>query len=150
MLPGQATFSSSQVVNIEDLRHLARRRFPRAVFDYLDGGADCEITLRENCSALDEIYLRPFSGVAFESVDLGVRILGHNLSLPFLLAPVGYSRLMHPDGELAAARGRRLGHSLHPVHHFRSQTRRRQSSHERPRLVPALPARWARRCGSRD
>jgi len=104
MRPGQATFSSSQVVNIEDLRRLARRRLPRAVFDYLDGGADREITLRENCSAFDEIYLRPSSAVAFEHVDLGVRILGHQLSLPFLLAPVGYSRLMHPEGELAAAR----------------------------------------------
>ena len=104
MRSADATFSSSQVVNIEDLRRLARQRLPRAVFDYLDGGADREITLRENCSAFDEIYLRPSSAVGFEHVDLGVRILGRQLSLPFLLAPVGYSRLMHPEGELAAAR----------------------------------------------
>ena len=95
---------SSKVVNIEDLRHLARRRLPRAVFDYLDGGADCEITLNENCSAFNKIYFRPSSAVAFEHVDLGIRILGHQLALPFPLAPIGYSRLMHPEGELAAAR----------------------------------------------
>lgn len=94
----------SRVVNIEDLRHLAHRRLPRAVFDYLDGGADREITLNENCSAFNKIYFRPSSAVAFEHVDLGVRILGHQLPLPFLLAPIGYSRLMHPEGELAAAR----------------------------------------------
>jgi isopentenyl diphosphate isomerase/L-lactate dehydrogenase-like FMN-dependent dehydrogenase len=95
---------SSKVINIEDLRRLAWRRVPRAVFDYLDGGADRELTLRENCSAFDRVYLRPSSAVAFEHVDLGVRILGHQVALPFLLAPVGYSRIMHPEGELAAAR----------------------------------------------
>jgi isopentenyl diphosphate isomerase/L-lactate dehydrogenase-like FMN-dependent dehydrogenase len=95
---------SSKVVNIEDLRHLARRRLLRAVFDYLDGGADREITLIENCSAFNKIYFRPSSAVAFEHVDLGICILGHQLALPFLLAPIGYSRLMHPEGEPAAAR----------------------------------------------
>lgn len=104
MASGPGALASSKVVNIEDLRHLARRRLPRAVFDYLDGGADREITLSENCSAFNKIYLRPSSAVAFENVDLGVRILGQQLALPFLLAPVGYSRLMHPEGELAAAR----------------------------------------------
>src|SRR5262245_24192112 len=96
--------SSRQVVNIADLRRLAQRRLPRAVFDYLDGGADAELTLRENCSAFDQIYFLPCTAVAFENADLRVRVLGHELGLPFLLAPVGYSRLMHPAGEVAAAR----------------------------------------------
>jgi L-lactate dehydrogenase (cytochrome) len=76
---------------------------PKAVFDYLDGGAEGEVTLRENCRAFDDITFRPRHAVALESCDLRVRVLGLDLSLPFLLAPVGYSRVMHPGGEVAAA-----------------------------------------------
>lgn len=99
-----AALSSSRVVNIEDLRRLARRRLPRAVFDYLDGGAESEITLRENTRAFEDICFRPRSAVAFPECDLRVRVLGHDLAFPAILAPVGYSRLMHPGGEVAAAR----------------------------------------------
>src|SRR5271154_41313 len=92
------------VVSIDDLRPLARRRLPKAVFDYLDGGAEGEVTLRENCRAFEDITFRPRHAVALASCDLCTRVLGFDLSLPFLLAPVGYSRLMHPGGEVAAAR----------------------------------------------
>jgi L-lactate dehydrogenase (cytochrome) len=92
------------VVCVEDLRPLARRRLPQAVFDYVDGGAEGEVTLRENCRAFDEITFRPRHAVAVPSCDLRTRVLGCNLALPFLLAPVGYTRLMHPGGEVAAAR----------------------------------------------
>ena len=95
--------TSPRVINIEDLRRLAKRRLPRVVFDYLDGGADDEITLLENSRAFKDIYFRPRSGVSFAHCDLSTRILGRALSLPILLAPMGYSRLMHPKGELAAA-----------------------------------------------
>jgi len=93
-----------QVVNIDDLRRLARRRLPRSVFDYLDGGAEDEWTLRENPRAFDDILFRPRSAVAFPKCDLRVSVVGHDLAFPALLAPVGYSRLMHPLGELAGAR----------------------------------------------
>ena len=93
-----------QVVNIDDLRRLARRRLPRSVFDYLDGGAEDEWTLRENQRAFDDILFRPRSAVAFPKCDLRVSVVGHDLAFPALLAPVGYSRLMHPLGELAGAR----------------------------------------------
>jgi L-lactate dehydrogenase (cytochrome) len=92
------------VVCIEDFRPIARRRVPRAVFDYLDGGAEGEVTLRENCRAFQDVTFRPRHAVALGKCDLGVRVLGFDLALPFLLAPVGYSRLMHPGGEVAAAR----------------------------------------------
>ena len=91
-------------VNIEDLRRMARRRLPRVVFDYIDGGAEGEITLRENCRAFEAISFRPRHAVPVPGGDLRTRVLGHELSLPFMLAPVGYSRLMHPEGEKAAAR----------------------------------------------
>jgi len=83
---------------------MARRRLPKAVFDYLDGGAEGEVTLRENCRAFEDVTFRPRHAVALENCELGTRVLGFDLSLPFLLAPVGYSRLMHPGGEVAAAR----------------------------------------------
>jgi isopentenyl diphosphate isomerase/L-lactate dehydrogenase-like FMN-dependent dehydrogenase len=97
-------FDSPRVVNIADLRRLARRRLPRAVFGYLDGGAEDEVTLRENTRAFEAIYFRPRNAVALDACDLGVRVLGHELALPMMLAPIGYSRLLHPGGEVAAAR----------------------------------------------
>lgn len=95
---------SPRIVSIEDFRPAARRRLPKVVFDYLDGGAEGEVTLRENRRAFEEVTLRPRQAVIFTQCDLRTRVLGFDLSLPFLLAPVGYSRLMHPDGEVAASR----------------------------------------------
>ena len=94
---------SSQVVNIEDLRHLAQRRLPKSVFDYLDGGAEAELTLAENCRAFRDVIFRPRGAVAVADCNLKTNVLGHELSFPAMLAPVGYSRLMHPGGEVAAA-----------------------------------------------
>jgi L-lactate dehydrogenase (cytochrome) len=93
-----------RVISIEDLRALARRRLPDVVFDYVDGGAEGEVTLRENRRAFDAVTFRPRQAVAVPRCDLRTRVLGFDLALPALLAPVGYSRLMHPSGEVAAAR----------------------------------------------
>jgi len=103
-MTGARAVASPHVVCIEDFRPLARRRIPKAVFDYLDGGAEGEVTLRENCRAFQDVTFRPRHAVALASCALGTRVLGFDLALPFLLAPVGYSRLMHPGGEVAAAR----------------------------------------------
>jgi len=96
--------SSPRVVCIEDFRPIARRRLPQSVFDYLDGGAEGEVTLRENCRVFNDVTFRPRHAVAVAQCDLRTRVMGFDLALPFLLAPVGYSRLMHPGGEVAAAR----------------------------------------------
>jgi L-lactate dehydrogenase (cytochrome) len=95
--------ASTRVVCIADLRTLARKRVPKVVFDYLDGGAEGEVTLRENCRVFDDITFRPRHAVATAQCDLRTSVLGMKLALPFLLAPVGYSRLMHPGGEVVAA-----------------------------------------------
>src|SRR5262249_30682155 len=63
-----------------------------------------ELTLRDNCQAFHEVTFRPRQAVAVGHCDLRTRVLGQDLPLPLLLAPVGYSRLMHPGGEVAAAR----------------------------------------------
>jgi L-lactate dehydrogenase (cytochrome) len=94
----------ARAVNIEDLRNMARKRVPRAVFEYLDGGAEGECTLRENLRAFQEVTFRPRGAVETKSCDTRVRVLGHELAFPALLAPVGYTRLLHPGGEMAAAR----------------------------------------------
>ena len=95
---------SPHVVCIEDFRPMARQRLPKSVFDYLDGGAEGEVTLRENCRVFEDVTFRPRHAVALADCSLCTSVLGFHLSLPFLLAPVGYSRLMHPSGEVAAAR----------------------------------------------
>src|SRR3954464_12158115 len=95
---------SSPVVNIDDLRRLAKRRLPRVVFDYIDGGAESERTLRENCRVFDDVTLRPRGAIAVPSVELRTTVLAHALELPFLLAPIGSSRMFFPKAEVHAAR----------------------------------------------
>jgi isopentenyl diphosphate isomerase/L-lactate dehydrogenase-like FMN-dependent dehydrogenase len=97
--------SQPNVVNIADLRDAARRRLPDVVFDYIDGAAEDGFTLRDNVKAFEEVMFRPRLAVKIPHVDLSTRVLGVDLDVPALLAPVGYSRLMHPRGELAAAAG---------------------------------------------
>src|SRR5690348_1631080 len=95
---------SPNVVCINDLRSIAEQRVPKSVFDYLDGGAEGEVTLRENCRVFEDVTFRPRQAVTVPGCELCTRFLGLELSFPALLAPVGYSRLMHPGGEVAAAR----------------------------------------------
>ena len=98
------TLAAHRVVCIDDLRRAARRRLPRVVFDYIDGGAEAETTLGENCRAFDRIALRPRSAVAVPAVDITTTVLGTKLELPFILAPIGSSRLFYPHAEEHAAR----------------------------------------------
>jgi isopentenyl diphosphate isomerase/L-lactate dehydrogenase-like FMN-dependent dehydrogenase len=92
-----------RIINIKDLRSAAKRRLPRVVFDYIDGGAEDEWTLRENCLAFEEVTFRPRCAVATPACDLRASVLGASLSMPLILTPVGSSRLMYPRGEEAAA-----------------------------------------------
>jgi isopentenyl diphosphate isomerase/L-lactate dehydrogenase-like FMN-dependent dehydrogenase len=94
----------SRVVNVNDLRSIALRRLPKVVFDYLDGGADGEATLQENCRAFATVTFRPRQGVPVSNCEMRTRVLGLDISFPAILAPIGYSRLMHPGGEVVAAR----------------------------------------------
>jgi L-lactate dehydrogenase (cytochrome) len=91
-------------INIDDLREAARRRLPRMVFDYIDGGAERETTLAANTRAFADVLFRPRSAVATPRCDLTTTVLGTPLRLPFLLAPIGSSRLFFPRGEEVAAR----------------------------------------------
>lgn len=92
------------VLDYADVRQAARRVLPRLLFDYVDGGADDELTMRRNSSRLNEISLRPRTGTWVPRPDLATEVLGVKLSMPVLTAPCGGMRLVHPDGDLAVAR----------------------------------------------
>ena len=77
---------------------------PRVVFDYIDGGADAEVTLRDNVKAFEQLTFRPRGAVAVPSCDLQTTVMGATLELPYILAPVGSTRLFYPNGEVLAAR----------------------------------------------
>ncbi len=122
MTMARRAVAAPRVISIEDLRSLSRRRLPEVVFDYLDGGAEDEVTLRENRRAFDAVTFRPRQAVPVPQCDLRARVLGVDLALPALLAPVGYSRLLHPSGEMAAARaagGAGTGYILSTVSGYR-------------------------------
>lgn len=91
-------------LNVEDARRRARRILPRVVFDYVDGGADDEVTMAENVAAWRRLAFRPRMGGEPGEPRLGTTVLGRPVSLPVLLAPCGLVRLMHPDGAAGAAR----------------------------------------------
>src|ERR1700740_1323478 len=93
----------SSAVSIADFRRLARRRLPRMVFDYIDGGAEDEITLRENCRAFAEVKLRLPSAGGRRAGGRETTVLGPRHALPFLLAPIGSSRMFYPRAEIVAA-----------------------------------------------
>jgi L-lactate dehydrogenase (cytochrome) len=103
MSPSTKELASPAVVNIADLRQMAERRLPKAVFDYLDGGSDDEVTLRENCRVFENYTFRPRQAVKITELNLRTKVLGTEISFPAWLAPVGYSRVMHPGGEVVAA-----------------------------------------------
>src|SRR3989442_10171255 len=104
MRPMSRWVEPPRVLNIDDLRRAAKRRLPRGVFDYIDGGAEDEWTLRANSLAFEAVTFRPRCAVAVPSCDLRTVVLGTSLPMPLILAPVGSCRLMYPRGEEAAAR----------------------------------------------
>src|SRR3954462_15991851 len=90
--------NTSRAVNIEDLRQAARRRLPRAVFDYIDGGADREHTRGRNSRAYDEIIFRPRCAVAAPNYDMRTTVLGTEIGMPINPAPAGTTRTLTPRG----------------------------------------------------
>lgn len=91
--------------NIADLRLLARKRLPRMVFDYIDGGADDEVTLKRNLERFRESELTWDALVDVENIDTSTTVMGAQMRLPFFISPTASSRLFHPrDGECGVAR----------------------------------------------
>ena len=91
-------------VNIEDLRRLAKRRLPRAIFDFFDGGAEDEVTLRENRAAFERVRLLPKVLVNVKQVDTSIRLFGTPSNLPLAIAPTGGISAGRYGAELILAR----------------------------------------------
>lgn len=89
---------------VEDLRAIARRRTPRAVFDYTDGAAESETSLRRARSAFRDVEFHPSVLRDVSNVDTSTNILGKPSALPFSLAPTGFTRMMNHEGEPAVVR----------------------------------------------
>jgi isopentenyl diphosphate isomerase/L-lactate dehydrogenase-like FMN-dependent dehydrogenase len=95
---------SRPVVNIADLRGRARLRLPRAIFDYIDGGAEDEVTLRENMRAFERVSFVPRMLVDATTRDMSTTVLGQKIDVPIILAPCGMPGIFWPNGEVLAAR----------------------------------------------
>jgi L-lactate dehydrogenase (cytochrome) len=89
---------------IADLRAIARRRTPRAVFDYTDGGAEDEVTLRHATEAFERVEFAPRILRDVSLTDTSTSILGQPSALPMAFAPTGFTRMMHHEGEAAVVR----------------------------------------------
>jgi L-lactate dehydrogenase (cytochrome) len=94
---------SASFLNVADARLRARRTLPRVVFDYVDGGAEDELTMHANMAAFRDIAFRPRMAVGAGAPSLSIRLFGEMLRLPVILAPCGLTRLLHPDGPIGAA-----------------------------------------------
>ncbi len=93
----------ARILSYEDARQGARRILPRAVFDYVDGGAEDEATLRRNVDAFKELTFRPRMAVRNPEPNLATTVLGTPISMPVMTAPCGGMRLVHPDGDIGIA-----------------------------------------------
>ena len=93
-----------RAASVDDLRAIARRRLPRGVFDSVDGGAEDELTLAANRAAFDATGFRPRVLRNVSAVDVSSTLLGEPVAYPLTLAPTGFTRIVHPEGELAVAR----------------------------------------------
>lgn len=89
--------------NFQDFRELARRRLPGPIFNYIDGGADDEVTLRENTAAFERCDLLPSVLNGVSEVDMSVTVLGQKLDMPLYCSPTALQRLFHHQGERAVA-----------------------------------------------
>ena len=97
-------------LTVEDMRRIAKRRLPRGVFDYIDGGAEDERALANNSAAFGLIEFCPNVLRDVSEIDVSTTLLGKPVSMPLVLAPTGYTRLTHSQGELSVARaGERAG-----------------------------------------
>ncbi|MCJ8324270.1 MAG: alpha-hydroxy-acid oxidizing protein [Rhizobiales bacterium] len=90
--------------NYQEFRKLAKKRLPSAIFHYIDGAADDELTYRRNTSAFDDVDLVPNVLAGVENIDMSVTVMGQKLAMPIYLAPTALQRLFHHEGEIAVAK----------------------------------------------
>ncbi len=105
----------ARVLNYQDARRFAKRTLPRAVFDYVDGGTEDEVTMRRNTEAFRDLRFRPRMGTWVEEPQLSTTLFGQRVSVPVLAAPCGGLRLIHPEADIGVARAAAAAGTLHVV-----------------------------------
>jgi len=96
--------SRARFNSVDQAQRLAKRRVPRSVYRFIEGGTEGELTVRANRRVFDDVTFRPRAAVLHPDPDLSTSVLGHQLSMPVVVAPAGFIRLAHRDGEIGAAR----------------------------------------------
>jgi len=96
--------NTENVLNIADLRRLAKARLPKVIFEYLDGGAEDEVTLARSRSVYDRLSLVPRLASGFSRPDMSVDLFGQRLSVPFMVGPTGMNGIFWRGADLALAR----------------------------------------------
>ena len=96
--------SLAKVADVGDLRTLAKKRLPAGCFDYIDGAAQDEVTAAANVSAYTKYFFRPRVLRDVSSIDTSTELLGGKIPFPLMIAPTGFDRIAHSEGELAVAR----------------------------------------------
>jgi isopentenyl diphosphate isomerase/L-lactate dehydrogenase-like FMN-dependent dehydrogenase len=96
-------YDPARINTVEDARRIAKRRLPRMAFDYVDGAADGEVTMRANRAVFDEVAWLPRMAATQGQPDLSTTVLGQPVSMPLLLSPCGLTRMVHRTGDVAVA-----------------------------------------------
>jgi len=108
----------SEIVNLFDFEQLAAEKMTKMAYEYVASGAADEFTVRWNRQALDTIKLNPTVLADVTKLDTSVSLFGHKLPYPILIAPTAFHRIMHPEGELATARGASAASTIYVVSSF--------------------------------
>jgi isopentenyl diphosphate isomerase/L-lactate dehydrogenase-like FMN-dependent dehydrogenase len=109
-------------LSVADLREQARRRLPRAIFDFIDGGAEDEVTTRANEAAWEQLTFVPQALVDVSSRTTAVQIRDVSMGMPLILGPAGLSRIFHPEGEIAIVRAAEQAQIPYVLNPFSSVT----------------------------
>ena len=113
-----------RIWTVSEARQLARRRVPTAVFDYIDGGAEAELTMQANRTAIEALTFLPRMGATsgVPAPDLSASVLGKPVSMPVLLSPIGFTRMMERQGDVAGARAARDAGTIFTLSSMSSHT----------------------------
>jgi L-lactate dehydrogenase (cytochrome) len=104
-----------KMLTVEDYRQMAKRRLPRVAFEYVDGGAEDEVSVRGNRAAFDQVWLRPRVGYNVGPANLRTTVAGVDISMPIICAPCGAARMINPAGDLAVAKAANKAGTIHSL-----------------------------------
>src|SRR3954447_13163379 len=127
------TLRRMELLNVWDYEALAEERREAGAYAYYAGGAGDEVTLRDNVEAYRRWQLRPRVLVDVAAPSTATTVLGHELSMPLLVAPVAFQRVAHPDGEVAAARAAAAAGTIYCLSTFATSTPEEVATADGPR-----------------